>query len=598
MLLERRTQLLCEKIRQGRKVVGAAVGSGLSAVAAENGNADFVIVLNAGEFRTQGCSSVAALMPYGNANRDTWELARTSVLPRLSRTPTFVGLCAHDPQTDWAETWEILSDHKAAGVTNFPSVGFIDGQYREALEEEGFGYDNEVEMLKRAKGAGLLTIGFCFDGDQALRLVEAGVDIINFITGFSSARDRSSRERQESLDSAALRIHEIVNRARRIDEDAFITVFGDPILFPADAEQIFQRIDLNGYIGGSVIEKFTTEPVIAQTIREFHLAVKATGKDRLGSLIGRSPPMQQLFERIRRIAQAQAPVLIVGESGTGKELIAREIHKLSSRSQNPLVCWNCGATSETLAMSELFGHEKGAFTGADQRRLGRFESADQATLFMDEVGDLPLSVQASLLRVIQEKEVVRVGGQSSLPIDTRIIAASNKDFAELIRDRAFRLDLYYRLNTFVLRSPPLRERPDDIPLLVREFINEFSLLYGQSAPALSSSVMNLLQNHYWPGNVRQLRNVIEQGFVLGKGARYQKSWIEEALEMDALLYEEAPEVGPSKNGDLVSETISQKRARLLEALDEAGGNKAEAARRLGVSRKTLYQWLRGQHAGE
>jgi DNA-binding NtrC family response regulator/predicted TIM-barrel enzyme len=592
MSLDRRSRFLCEKIRQGRKVVGAAVGSGLSAVAAESGGADFVMVLNAGEFRVQGCSSVAALMPYGDANSDTWELARTSILPRLSRTPTFVGFCAHDPQIEWEETWGRLSDHKTAGVTNFPSVGFFDGQYREALEEEGFGYDNEVEMLKRAKDFGLLAIGFCFDEDQALSLVEAGVDIVSFITGFSSSRDRSSRERQEALDSATHRIREVVNRARQIDENAFITVFGDPILFPADAEQIFQQVDINGYIGGSVIEKFTTEPVIAQTIREFQLAVQATGNDRLGSLIGRSPSMQQLFERVRQVAQSPAPVLIVGESGTGKELIAREIHRLSDRSQNPLVCWNCGATSESLAMSELFGHEKGAFTGADQRRLGRFESADQATLFMDEIGDLPLSVQASLLRVVQEKEVVRVGGQSSLPINTRIIAASNKDFAELIRDRAFRLDLYYRLNTFVLRSPPLRERPDDIPLLVREFSNEFSLQYGQSAPALSTSVMNLLQNHYWPGNVRQLKNVIEQGFVLGKGSRYQKSWIEEALEMDALLYEEVPDVGPSMVVDLPNETFAQKRARLLDTLDEADGNKTEAARRLGVSRKTLYQWLK------
>jgi transcriptional regulator with GAF, ATPase, and Fis domain len=242
-------------------------------------------------------------------------------------------------------------------------------------------------------------------------------------------------------------------------------------------------------------------------------------------MIGRSEAMQKVFETIRQVADSSASVLIVAESGAGKELVAREIHRLSPRFTKPMVCWNCGAMSESLAMSELFGHEKGSFTGASRTHIEKFEAAQAGTLFMDEVADLPLSFQASLLRVLQEREIMRVGGEQSLKVDVRLIAATNKDFQDLIPAKQFRLDLYYRLSTIVLRIPPLRERTEDIPLLVQEF----SQIYGCAVPRIPDSVKN------------------------------------------------------------DSQTI--KRARLAQVLAKNRGNKIAAARELGISRRTIYNWL-------
>jgi transcriptional regulator with PAS, ATPase and Fis domain len=291
--------------------------------------------------------------------------------------------------------------------------------------------------------------------------------------------------------------------------------------------------------------------------------------------------MQKVFETIRQVADSSASVLIVAESGAGKELVAREIHRLSPRFTKPMVCWNCGAISESLAMSELFGHEKGSFTGASRTHIGKFEAAQAGTLFMDEVADLPLPVQASLLRVIQEREIMRVGGEQSLKVDVRLIAATNKDFQDLIPAKQFRLDLYYRLSTIVLRIPPLRERPEDIPLLVQELAQEFSQIYGCAVPRIPDSVMQAFVAHTWPGNIRELRNVLERGFILGRGKNFSPAWLHEMFAFDRLI------ISPHEKPD--SQTI--KRARLAQVLAKNRGNKIAAARELGISRRTIYNWL-------
>jgi transcriptional regulator with PAS, ATPase and Fis domain len=285
--------------------------------------------------------------------------------------------------------------------------------------------------------------------------------------------------------------------------------------------------------------------------------------------------MQQVFESIRRVADSDAPVLLVGESGTGKELAAREIHRLSGRSRAPMVSWNCGATTEGLALSELFGHERGAFSGATRAHTGRFEAAHGGTLFMDEVADLPAAVQASLLRVLQEGEIVPVGGEKTLHVDVRLIAASNRDFSTLIAGGRFRLDLYYRLSTVIIRIPPLRERREDIPALVRELCHEFARQYERPVPALPRPLLDALVAHSWPGNIRQLRNVVERMFILGSG----RAGLDEMFAMDRAL--EAP----------TSQSRASRRKRLKEVLARHEGNKTRAARELGITRKTLYSWL-------
>ncbi|MBA4148143.1 MAG: phosphoenolpyruvate hydrolase family protein [Verrucomicrobia bacterium] len=581
---------LRQKIARREHLVGAAVGSGMSAQAAEAGGADLLMVLAAGHFRLQGRSSMAALLPFANSNALTWQIGIEQVLPCIRNIPLFFGVCAQDFSMDWDAKLQEAKDYGFAGITNFPSVIFFDGEYREALESAGLGFAKEVELLKKAGKHGLMTIGFCLSLAEARDLAQANVDIICLDLGFAEWQPPDDLAHQEALDDAIQVINQAVAAVKKINPDAFLVVLSGPVLLPQDTAQVYQRTDALGYVGGSTIERFPAAPIITQTVREFKMMAQA-GKqmDRLGAMIGRSEPMQELFEKIRRVAESNAPILILGESGSGKELVAREIHRLSSRQDKPLVSWNCGAVTESLAMSELFGHEQGAFTGANRVHLGKFEMANAGTLFMDEVSDLPLSVQASLLRVLQEHELIRVGGQKTIRVDVRLIAACNKELGELIPDGKFRLDLYYRLSTVVLRIPSLRERREDIPFHVHEMMQEFSHVYGCPVPHISDSVMQALVCHSWPGNIRQLKNAMEHCFIIGRGKPVSLEWLEELFLLDRHL------LGRSEKG---FHSEADPRDRLMETLARNRGNKLAAARELGVSRKTIYNWLQSPRSDE
>ena len=585
---EAATMRLRNLIGNRQRLIGVAVGSGMAAAAAEQGGADLLMALSAGFYRSQNVSSMASLLPLANANKLTWDVATRYVLPLVRQTPVVLGLCPQDPALDIASTFDHIREVGIVGITNFPTVGCFQGHYREALEEAGLGYGREVQLLRAAHEKGLFTIAFCFSPEEAVAAASKGVDILNLCLGFTEWRELDATAHQAALDQAVQQIRDTLAVVAAAGLTAYATVFGGPVVLPEDVEQVFQQTDSLGYIGGSAIERFPAMPTIVHVVRSFKQAAVQQSRHRLGTLTGRSPRMHELFKAIRRVARSDAPVLILGESGTGKELVAKEIHSLSRRADKPLVCWNCGTTGESLAMSELFGHEKGAFTGATATYLGKFETAHGATLFMDEVSDLPLSVQASLLRVLQENEIVRVGSQRTIPVDVRVIAASNRDFAQLIQAQHFRLDLYYRLSTIVLSIPPLRERREDIPLLIREFLDEFSRHYACPIPAISDSVMDLLIGHNWPGNVRQLRAVVERGFILGHGTRFQKAWLEDVLAVDARV-----NLVTGRPGQELSrrDTPAEKRARAEEALRQSGGNKSAAAQVLGVTRKTLYAWL-------
>ncbi len=234
-------------------------------------------------------------------------------------------------------------------------------------------------------------------------------------------------------------------------------------------------------------------------------------------VVGTSPALGQLLEKVRRVAGTDATVLLLGETGTGKELLARAIHDLSGRREQPLVKVDCGAISAGLVESELFGHEKGAFTGANERRIGRFELADRGTLFLDEVGELPPDTQVKLLRVLQEHEFERVGSSQPHRVDVRVIAATNRDLAAAVRDKSFRGDLYYRLNVFPLSVPPLRDRPSDIPILVRHFLDKFGKQLGRPFAEVEPASLDRLQAYAWPGNIRELQNILERACILGAG---------------------------------------------------------------------------------
>jgi len=303
------------------------------------------------------------------------------------------------------------------------------------------------------------------------------------------------------------------------------------------------------------------------------------------SIIGNSPPMQELLEMISYVAATEATVLITGESGTGKELVAAELHKNSDRHDGPFVKVNCAALAETLLESELFGHEKGAFTGADRRREGKFVQADRGTLFLDEIGETTQAMQVKLLRVLQEHELQRVGGEETIKVDVRILAATNRDLAAEVKAGNFREDLYYRLNVVTLFVPPLRERKGDIPLLVAHFVSKFAEKNRRTVEAVTPRCMELLVQYGWPGNVRELENAIERGVILMRGDQLS----EKSLPLPIQKQEES-----GSGGGIVAPASSLQEAErlmILQTLEETGGNKSEAARRLGITRKTLQNKL-------
>jgi two-component system response regulator HydG len=307
------------------------------------------------------------------------------------------------------------------------------------------------------------------------------------------------------------------------------------------------------------------------------------------NIIGRSGPMAALLETVAQVAPSEATVLIVGESGTGKELIAGAIHYNSHRKEGPLVKMNCAAVTETLLESELFGHEKGAFTGAYKRKEGRFVQADGGTLFLDEVSEMSLAMQAKLLRVLQEMEITRVGGEAPLKVDVRLVAATNKDLMQEIEAGRFREDLFYRLNVVTLRIPPLRERHEDIPLLAQHFLTQFAQKNQKPVKGFTPQAMDRLLKYDWPGNVRELMNAVERAVVLSRSDYLGDE--EFVLVLRNKPEEERPEQVAAKGpANLPLEEVEK--TTILNTLDAAGGNKSEAARRLGITRRTLHKKLK------
>ncbi|PIE70069.1 MAG: two-component system response regulator [Deltaproteobacteria bacterium] len=309
-----------------------------------------------------------------------------------------------------------------------------------------------------------------------------------------------------------------------------------------------------------------------------------------GDIIGRTPEMIQLLDTVAQVAPSEATVLIYGESGTGKELIASAIHTNSHRKNGPFVKINCAAITETLLESELFGHEKGAFTGASHRKEGRFLQANTGTLFLDEIGEMPLSMQAKLLRVIQEREITRVGGESVIKIDVRIVAATNRDLAEEITRGNFREDLYYRLNVVNLEMPPLRRRREDIPVLAQAFLTRFSDQNKKSIQGFTPDAMNHLMRHDWPGNIRELMNTIERGVILARSDYLDAGDLPILRKPGAPPADETPPQAVLPSADVSLKDVE--RETILRTLDAAGGNKSETARRLGITRKTLHKKLK------
>ena len=326
-----------------------------------------------------------------------------------------------------------------------------------------------------------------------------------------------------------------------------------------------------------ITERIRQQQEITSLRRTFHLDEGYHG------ILGKSPVMQDLFEMIENVAQSDTPVMIQGESGSGKELVARAIHRASGRSDKPYIKVNCAALNESLLESELFGHVKGAYTGADRTRIGRFEAAHEGTIFLDEVGDIPPAIQIKLLRVLEERKIERVGENRAIPVDVRVITATHKNLEMLIEQGLFREDLYFRINVFPLHCPPLSQRREDIPLIAQSFIRRNSVSSGKTIIGLTPDALETMTRYDWPGNVRELRNAIEYAFVLCQSGGIGVQHLPHRITREKVDAQADCRLDPACVED---------RERLIGVLRQTGGNQSKAAELLGVSRVTVWKRMK------
>ena len=324
-----------------------------------------------------------------------------------------------------------------------------------------------------------------------------------------------------------------------------------------------------------------------------YLSREMHGEFDFGQIIGDAPALKEVLLKVEQVAGTNSTVLLRGETGTGKELVAHAIHINSQREDKPFVRVNCAALAQGVLESELFGHEKGAFTGAVARRPGRFELANGGTLFLDECGDIPMDVQVKLLRVLQEREFERVGGTETVTIDVRVVSATHRNLEELISQGKFREDLYYRLNVFPIQLPPLRQRTEDLPFLVEHFVNKFNRTTGKSVRGFDGGALHAMAQYGWPGNVRELENVVERAIIVARGPEVTAA----DLDFGRRAQQNTPAVAvaptPGASGKpLQARLHDQERAEIVAAIERNQGNIAQAARQLGINRSTLYYRLR------
>jgi len=349
----------------------------------------------------------------------------------------------------------------------------------------------------------------------------------------------------------------------------------DYLTKPVDTRQLRQ-----------VLERALERAAAREEVERYKRQLTTTG--RFGTMVGTSASMKELYTLLSQVGPTAASVLIVGESGTGKELVARTLHELSSRKEQEFVAVNCAAIPETLLESEIFGHEKGSFTGAEGRRRGLFELADGGTLFLDEVAEMAPATQAKLLRVLEERTFRRIGGAEEIHVDVRVLAATNRSTKEALEQGALREDLFYRLNVFTVELPPLRERVDDVELLASAFIEDFNARNQKTVEGINEDALAVLKAYRWPGNVRELRNVVERAVIVTRGGRIRRE------DLPPSILEPRATSRPSEGVALpVGTTVEQAEKNLiLKTLEATGQNKTRAAEILGISLKTLHNKLK------
>ncbi len=581
--LENRHPLIQRIVRnkpENRPLIAVAPGSGNITRTAVNAGADLFFVFSAGVYRTAGVGSLASFLAYGNANDQTEHLLKHQVLPHSEDVPVIAGLMAGDPVRTIDDRLQRLSNLGVEAVTNWPATGLADGVMREIMREEGLSHETERQMLQRAKERGFAVFGFALSPEEVASFAEIGVDGLILNIGLTRTVHNTLEKRNE-IDRAISTVREMWQVLDTIPERPLSFIFGGSVIQPIDLEEILREVPVHGYGGGSAFERIPVAAIVDSTVRRLKSVPRPDRKrdhelspGRAG-LVGSSRQMQTVYNLIDRVAPHDVHVCIEGETGTGKELVARALHRESPRRDMPFVTLNCGAIPDSLVESEFFGYEKGAFTGALDSRKGKFELANHGILFLDEIGDLSPHGQVALLRVIQQGEVFRIGGQKPVRVDVRILAATNRNLEEEVSTGDFRSDLFFRISTVIIRTPPLRERPSDISELVRYLLALLSLRLNRKLIGVTGEFLQQLITYSWPGNVRELEHILTRAALLEDGA---------VLEgRDAL-----PEPVPVLHGD----AARMRSAQIRETLLRCNGNKTSAARELGISRKTLYVRLK------
>jgi DNA-binding NtrC family response regulator/predicted TIM-barrel enzyme len=566
-------------------LIFAIPGSGQIARYAIEGGVDFLMVLNAGLYRMAGVSSLGSFLPFGNANDQTEHLLLNQIIPRAYKVPIVAGVLANDPVSPLLARFRRLKQLGVAGIVNWPALGLIDGSFREILECEGLTVKAEIEVLMEAKKFGFVTIGFALNPKDAAAMADVGVDALVLCIGWTH-EPIDLHEKNDRIQYAIVKVNKMIEAIRDTGKDPILIFYGGAVTLPEDTAELYKRTRVHGYGVGSALERIPISRLITNIIKQLrsiprYIETPSIGEG-FGELIGSSPIMLKLYHLIKQVAPYDVNVCIEGESGAGKELVAIQLHHLSYRNTQPFITLNCGAIPDTLIESELFGHERGAFTGAMARRLGKFELADRGTLFLDEVAELSPKAQVSLLRAIQQKEISRIGGEKPIPINVRIIAATHQNLESLVDKGRFRADLYFRLNNITIRVPPLRERIQDIPALINRFLIELGPQFGKKVFGVTPDFMSRLTKHSWSGNVRELKHVLSRSILLEDGPILEG---EDFSPKPFFSLNESQQRFSPTTASLISDT---KENLLINSLKATGGNKSKAAKLLGISRKTLY----------
>ncbi len=564
-------------------------GSGQIASYGVDGGAHFMMVLNAGLYRLAGVGSLGAYMPYGNANDQTEDLLRRQILPRTHKVPIVAGLIPNDPVLPLSSRLKRMKDLGVSGITNWPYVGMFDGNFRASLDLEGFTTGSEIEMLQVAAAMDFVTFGFAAAATEAREMAKAGIHALVLNAGVTH-EIRDIHQKGDRIQFQLKKINEMIDAAQATGSEPIYFFFGGSITRPEDTAELYRRTKVHGYGGGSAFERIPVRHLVTNTVKQFCSVPRTSSRpafgDETAQIVGSSPEILKLVRLIQRVAGYDVSVLIQGESGVGKELVANQLHTLSHRSSQPYITLNCGAIPDTLIESEFFGHEKGAFTGASSRRIGKFELASQGTLFLDEVAELSPKAQVSLLRVIQQKEIFRIGGEKAIPVDVRIISATHQDLKSLVDKKLFRADLYYRLNMIKLLVPSLQDHPQDIPSLVNKFLEELGLQFDKQVLGVTPEWMGRLMTHSWPGNIRELKHVLCRAILLEDGP------ILKGEEFAADPIPTPEKFSRQVNSTLASLLKENEFNTVINAIKAAAGNKSKAAKLLGISRKTLYAKLK------